>query len=331
MAVDLTAFGIVVGHATDEAGATGLTVVRGIDAPLRGSCCVFGRATGTRELETLRPGHLVNRVDALVLAGGSAYGLAAVDGAMRWLEERRRGFPVTGGVVPIVPAAVIFDLVPLGRFDARPTAEMAYRATEEASASEIPEGCVGVGTGATVGKVAGPRFAMKSGVGCSVESGASGSVAALVCVNALGDVLDGSGAILAGARRGGSFLDTRAAVVGTSSPVHHLGRPAGQNTTLAVLATDAPLSQFEHAQLARAAGAALFRRIAPAGTAFDGDVVFSLGRIAGDRDSAVSLEQQLSLEILAVRALERAIERSVLLALGRDSIPGLADTGRAPS
>src|SRR5205823_10908782 len=129
---DFRALGVAVGHGTDADGATGVTVVRGIDAPLRAGASVFGRATGTRELHSLSVDHLVDRIDAVMLTGGSAYGLDAAAGIMRWMEERGRGFTVPGGVVPIVPAAVIFDLAPLGRFDARPTAAMAYDACESA-------------------------------------------------------------------------------------------------------------------------------------------------------------------------------------------------------
>ena len=126
-------------------------------APMRGACAVFGRATGTRELALLEPGHLVDRVDAVLISGGSAYGLAAADGVMRWLEEQGRGFPVGAGVVPIVPGAVLFDLLPLGRFDARPTPQMGYDACAAAVSHGIGEGSVGAGTGLTVGKALGAR------------------------------------------------------------------------------------------------------------------------------------------------------------------------------
>ena len=144
------ACGVAVGHATDVDGATGCTVIRGIDKPFRCAAHVMGRATGTREIALLDPAHLVDRVDAILLAGGSAYGLDAAAGVMRWMEERSRGFNVGAGVVPIVPAAVIFDLAPLGRFDARPSAQMAYDACESASSDDIREGSIGAGTGATV-------------------------------------------------------------------------------------------------------------------------------------------------------------------------------------
>src|SRR3954471_17949825 len=152
MSADLAALGIAVGHATDRDGATGLTVVRGIDGAFRCASAVIGQATGTRELHAASPFHLVDRVDAVVLTGRSAYGLDATAGAMRWMEERGRGHPVGAGigVVPIIPAAVIFDLAPLGSFAARPTPAMAYQACDTAASSGIAEGSVGAGTGAIV-------------------------------------------------------------------------------------------------------------------------------------------------------------------------------------
>jgi L-aminopeptidase/D-esterase-like protein len=327
--LDFRALGIAVGHATDSAGATGLTIVRGIDAPLRAGAAVFGRAAGTRELHTLTADHLVDRVDALMLTGGSAYGLDAAAGAMRWMEERGRGFPVGGGIVPIVPAAVIFDLAPLGRFDARPTARMAYEACDRASPNEIEEGAVGAGTGATVGKIAGPAQAMKGGIGGAVTTNGSWSVGALAVVNALGDVRDASGRIIAGARAdtGGDrrFLDTArhlATAAATAAPTASRLEPAVPNTTLCVVATTAPLGRVELGQLARAAGAALFRRITPTGTSVDGDVVFALAPMIPPESLG---RAQMAVEALAVEALETAIERAVVTARGREGVPGLAD------
>ncbi|HKN66963.1 MAG TPA: P1 family peptidase [Gemmatimonadaceae bacterium] len=330
MTLDFRAIGIAVGHATDSAGATGLTIVRGIDAPLRAGAAVFGRATGTRELHTLTADHLVDRIDALMLTGGSAYGLDAAAGAMRWMEERGRGFPVRGGIVPIIPAAVVFDLAPLGRFDARPTAQMAYDACERASPNEIEEGSVGAGTGATVGKVAGPERAMKGGFGGAAMTNGSWSVGALAVVNALGDVRDASGRIIAGARAdasgGAPFLDTArqlaAADTAAAPATSRLDPPVPTNTTLCVVATTAPLGRVELGQLARAAGAALFRRITPTGTSVDGDVVFALAPAVPPESLG---RAQMAVEALAVEALERAIERAVVTARGRDGIPGLAD------
>jgi len=311
---DFSAVGLRVGHATDAAGATGVTVIRG-DGAFRAAAAILGRATGTRELDALSPHHLVDRVDAIVLTGGSAYGLGAADGVMRWMEERRRGFDVRVGVVPIVPAAVIFDLAPLGSPLARPTPAMAYDACERAAAV-FEEGSVGAGTGATVGKGAGVERAMKGGVGAHVERAGALAVGAIAVVNALGDVRDGGGAIIAGARAdGGGFADVaRAMAQGAAAGP----RPAAGNTTLAVVATNAALTRLELAQVARASGAALARRITPVGTSFDGDVIFAVGAVEGPAAPAIQVEA------LAVRALEMAIERGVRAAKGRDGVPGLA-------
>lgn len=313
-------FGIAVGHATDAGGATGLTIVRGIDHPLRASAHVLGRATGSRELALLDPSAHNDRIDAIMLTGGSAYGLDAAAGVMRWMEERGRGYAVPGGVVPIVPAAVIFDLAPLGNFDARPTAEMAYRACDSAKTSAIEEGSVGVGTGATVGKVAGPANCMKGGLGIAVAGGAdSGGVmaAAVVVVNSVGHVRDMDGTIIAGPRGpGGKPGDAERAI---SAGARRPEREAAANTTLAVVALNAAFTKVELHQIARAASAAFYRRIGPAGTSFDGDVIFAVAPMEG---AAGTL---LQAEVLAVAALEEAIVRGVTLAKGRDGIPGLAD------
>jgi L-aminopeptidase/D-esterase-like protein len=312
---DWSALGLRVGHYTDSAGATGVSVVRG-DGPFRAAAAVLGRATGTRELDALSPHHLVDRVDAIVLSGGSAYGLGSADGVMKWMEERGRGYDVRVGVVPIVPTAVIFDLGPLGKTSARPTARMAYEACERAEWM-FEEGSVGAGTGATVGKGAGIERAMKGGLGAHVERSGAVVVGALAVVNALGDVRDSAGRIIAGARAdGGGFADVAALIA--QGAAGHPRAPAG-NTTLCVVATNAALSRLELAQVARASEAALSRRITPVGTTYDGDVIFAVGAIEGPAAPAMQIEA------LAVRALEIAIERAVRLAKGRDGVPGLGD------
>lgn len=319
MSADFSAVGLAVGHASDERGATGVTVLRGVTGALRGAACVFGRATGTRELEALSPTHHAGRVDAVMLTGGSAYGLDAAAGVMRWMEERKRGFAIGAGVVPIVPAAVIFDLGPLGTFTARPTPDMAYAACESAQTRDIREGSVGAGTGATVGKAAGPTNAMKGGFGCATRVSGAAAVCAAVVVNALGDVRSADGTIIAGARgKNGEFLDS-AKLMSDYAAAAKAGAVAPQHTTLCVVATNMTLERSELAQLARAAGAALFKRITPVGTSFDGDVVFALCPPDGPRGTLMPLE------INAVAALEEAIERGVRLATGRDGVPGLAD------
>jgi len=318
--------GISVGHWTDLERATGCTVVLGPDGGMRAACAVRGRATGTRELDALNPRHLVDRIDAVLLTGGSAYGLGAADGVMRWLKERGRGLPVgSAGIVPIVPTAVIFDfdLAPGGKADRWPTAEDAYRACGAAS-GEVAEGSVGAGTGATVGKALGPRAAMKGGVGSWAVSGGDIVVGALVVLNAVGNILDGSGAILAGARgAGGKLVDALEHFARGGAPFGAVGGAGGaRNTTLAVVATNATLDRTGLEALANAAGDALARRIVPYGTLFDGDVVFAVST------AAAAPATPLQAEALAALAVPTAVERAVRLARGIGDIPGLGDRAR---
>lgn len=307
-APSLRPFGLAVGHATDKAGGTGCTVIRGISLPFRASCAVLGRATGSRELALLDPGHQNDRVDAILLTGGSAYGLDSAAGVMRWMEREGRGFPIGPGVVPIVPAAVIFDLPYADRFDARPTADMAEAACAEAKSEGIAEGSVGVGTGATVGKIMGLAGAMKGGFAIAVEDRPECSAAAMVVLNAFGDVRDSKGDIIAGARsQDGSYAMTDQ-LLASGGPQRQFGRGAeGHNTTLAVVALSASFDKISLNRIAIAATAAYHRRIAPAGSSFDGDIIFAISPREGP---SASLAQA---EMLAVSALEAAIERAVLL------------------
>jgi L-aminopeptidase/D-esterase-like protein len=294
-------------------------VIRGVDRAFRAAAALLGRASGTRELATVSPEHLVDRVDAVLLTGGSAYGLDAAAGVMRWMEARGRGFPVGAGVVPIVPAATIFDLAPLGRFDARPSPDMAHAACDAAVAA-VEEGSVGAGTGATVGKALGADRAMKGGLGASVVWAGPGAVGALAVVNAFGDVRDAAGTILAGARGPQGFADVARHVADGVAAPERFGDVALQNTTLAFVATNVALDRQVLAQLARAATGALYRRITPVGTTFDGDTVFAACPLDGGPPAPA-----VQLEALGVRALEEAVERAVRLAVGRDGVPGLAD------
>lgn len=299
--------GIVVGHITDIEGATGCTVLRGAHGPFRCGVHVLGRATGTRELALLDPAHLVDRVDAILLAGGSAFGLDAAAGVMHWMEERGRGFPVGAGVVPIVPAAVIFDLAPLGHFQARPTPDMAYEACEQATTEDVLEGSLGAGTGATVGKISGPAFAMKGGLGAGHADAGDVHVRALAVVNAFGDVRDGAGHIIAGARESDHrWHDTARVLARTGGDVPLFDDLAGRSTTLCVVSTNVALDRVALSSLARAASAALYRRITPVATAYDGDVVFATAPIARGVTAPPA-----QVEALAVLALEMAIERAV--------------------
>jgi L-aminopeptidase/D-esterase-like protein len=310
--------GLLVGHWTHPSGATGCSVVLAPPGGMRAAAALRGRATGTRELDALDPRHLVGHADAILLTGGSAFGLGAADGVMRWLRERGRGFPVRPELaVPIVPAAVIFDLGNTGGEPLWPGPD-AGAAACDAAGTEVPEGSVGVGAGATVGKVAGIARAMKGGVGTWAAGAGDIVVAALVVTNAVGDIRDARGAILAGARdeRGG-FLDGQrylaqgGAPFGAAPPVRH-------NTTLAVVATNAALDKLALEALARAGSDALARRITPYGTLFDGDVVFAVSTAAHRPASP------LQAEALAAEVVPEALERAVRLARGTALTPGLA-------
>lgn len=303
--------GLLVGHATDEDARTGCTVVLG---PFRAACHIQGLATGTRELDALSTLHLVPRVDALLLTGGSAHGLAAADGVMGWLRDRGRGFDVGVSRVPIVPAAVIFDLG-VGRADRWPDAAMG-RAACDAAGGDVAEGAVGAGTGATVGKLLGPDGAAAGGLGTSSAAIGPYTVGALAVVNALGDVRDADGRIIAGARdASGAFVDAEAGLRAVWPEVAAPGQPdppgpvAGTNTTLAVVATNAPLDRTALEKLARAASAALVRRITPAGTQFDGDITFALS--TAEAVESVAPPRLMALAAAATHTLERAIQRAV--------------------
>lgn len=314
-------FGISVGHASDDVGVTGCTVIRATDVALHASAFAFGRATASREVALLDPWASNSRIDAVLLTGGSAYGLDAAAGVMRWMEERGRGYPIAGGVVPIVPVAGVFDLAPLGSFSARPTARMAYDACDRATSGGWAEGSVGAGTGCTVGKHFGPAYAMKGGFGVGLAGPMTAdagevSACALAAVNAVGHVRDlTSNAIIAGARNpGGGIADSEAAGYARGFFADPLA-----NTTISLVALNRSYSKVDLYRIARAASAAHARRIGPAGTSFDGDVVFAVCPVAAPPGDT------LRAELVATAALEEAIVRGVRLARGRDGIPGLAD------
>ncbi|MBI4571489.1 MAG: P1 family peptidase, partial [Chloroflexi bacterium] len=266
--------GIKVGHWTNRRAATGCTVVLCPPAGAVGGVDVRGGAPGTRETELLRPGMLVQRVHAVVLAGGSAFGLDAAGGVMRYLEEREIGFAFGGAHVPLVPAGVIFDLG-IGRASVRPDAEAGYRAAAAARGGRVAQGSVGAGTGATVARAVGLERCLKGGVGTASARGPEGLIAgALAVVNATGDVVDpDSGRRIAGPRAaGGGLLDGWAiARAGeTAAPA------AGEHTTLAVVATNARLSKEQTNRLASLAHDGFARAIRPVHTMTDGDTVFAL-------------------------------------------------------
>jgi len=314
--LDLTAFGLAVGHATDPAGVTGCTVVRGVDGPFRCAASLLGRASGTRELAVGSPDHLVDRADAILLTGGSAYGLDAAAGVMRWMEERGRGYPVGVGVVPIVPAAVLFDLG-VGDARARPTPDMAYAACDAASPHLGPDaqGSVGAGTGATVGKVLGMDRAMKGGIGsASVRLDGGLVVGALVAVNAFGDVRDERGAVLAGPRlEDGTLGDTVELLPEAAARMRW-----GENTTLGIVATNARLTKPQANKVAQMAHDGLARSIEPVHTTVDGDIVFAAS--VGVVEAVVDV-----VGAWGARAMRGAILRAVRAAKGVPGIPSVSE------
>lgn len=300
--------GLRVGHADDAGARTGCTVVLG---PFRGAVAVRGMATGTRELDALDPSHVVPRCDAILLTGGSAFGLGAADGVMAWLEERGRGFPTSAARVPIVPAAVLYDLA-VGDGSVRPGPAMGRAAVEAAHEGPVEEGPVGAGRGATVGKLRGGGTGDPSGIGSRADDRDGPAVGALAAVNAFGDVVDAGGRILAGARDDdGGFLDTDRALREGVEPAGFGGAP-GENTTLAVVATDAPLDRTALGVVARQAADGLARRVRPAATPFDGDVVFALSTAEEGRPTTPIEVTRVA--VRAARALEEAVERAVRLA-----------------
>jgi L-aminopeptidase/D-esterase-like protein len=293
--------GIKVGHYTDLIAATGCTVVlceQGATAGVE----VRGAAPGTRETDLLRPGHLVQEIHAVLLAGGSAFGLDAASGVMKYLEEQGCGFDTGVSKVPIVPAAILFDLA-LGDPSVRPDAQAGYQACLAASAGPVHEGNVGAGTGATVGKLLGMGQAMKGGVGTASERIGEGiTVGAVVAVNCFGDVVDWrTGETLAGARKpGGGYLNTAEAIKGNLTPT----ALAFTNTTIGVLATDARLTKEEANRVAQLAGNGYAYAIRPT-TMLDGDTLFVIS--TGDRRSDVSAVGAAGAEIVA-EAIARAVK-----------------------
>jgi L-aminopeptidase/D-esterase-like protein len=268
--------GLQVGHAQDFEAVTGCTVVLAQEGAV-GGVDQRGGAPGTRETDLLRPMHLVEKVHAVLLTGGSAFGLAAADGVVRWLEENNIGFEVGVTHVPIVPAAVLFDLT-VGRADVRPDAAMGYAACQNAiSETTIPAmGSIGAGAGATVGNILGPQARMKGGLGTvAIELGAGLLVGALIAVNCFGDVIDPeSGQILAGARKlpDGSFADTMQILKQGSGS---FANPGG-HTIIGVVATNATLTKEAANKVAQMAQDGLARVVRPAHTMFDGDTIFAL-------------------------------------------------------
>jgi L-aminopeptidase/D-esterase-like protein len=308
--------GIRVGHASNFDALTGCTAIL-CEAGAVGGVDIRGSASETSSIDTLQPGHITGQVHGIVLSGGSAFGLETASGVRHYLEQRGAGFRVGRSVVPIVPGAVLFDL-DIGKAGIRPTREMGESAAAAATADPVKEGAVGAGTGATVGKIFGIRQAMKSGVGSGlVELKGSVLVAALVVVNAFGDVRDpATGKLIAGARRTPESMelaDTEAVMkAGGLRDVFER-----RNTTLAVVATNARLSKVEAGKLAEVAGLGVARTIYPVYTMFDGDTTFALS--LGDARADVN-----TLGVAAAEAVAQAVVRAVRNAPSTGGVPGLA-------
>ena len=315
--------GIEVGHFTDTRRPTGCTVVMAREGAVAG-VDVRGAAPGTRETDLLHPSNLVDKVHAIMLAGGSAWGLEAATGAVRWLEERGVGLDVAVGRLPIVPAAVLFDLL-VGDMRIRPDAAAGYAACAAASSADPAEGNVGAGAGAVVGKVFGIQHAMKGGVGTASITVDGVTVGALIACNALGDVIDpDTGHVMAGARTddGRGMRDTRRALLRGQPPQPLL---AGTNTTIGVVATDAILTKVQAHRLAIAAHDGLARSINPVHTMSDGDTLFSLGTGRAGKSLGMMVLATMAAEATA-RATVRAVQaaRSVTTAEGL-YLPAMAD------
>jgi L-aminopeptidase/D-esterase-like protein len=311
--------GIKVGHAHNLEARTGCSVVLCKREGAVAGVDVRGAAPGTRETDLLEPGNLVERVHAILLTGGSVFGLDAACGVVRWLEERGVGFDVGVAHVPIVPAAVIFDLA-VGDASVRPCSSMGYDACERASSDAVEEGQVGVGAGAMVGKILGIGMASAGGVAtASIKLTSGVTVGAIVVVNSFGDIIDpANGRILAGARspKGRGWLDTQRAIESaiftqsdkkSKKPLPPRAFSAIENTTLAVVATDARLTKAEARKVAVMAHDGMARAIKPIHTMFDGDTIFALS--TGKLQSDVTTIGSVAADLIA-RAIVRAARLS---------------------
>ena len=328
--------GIRVGHHTLTERPTGCTVVLVDGQGAVGGISQRGGAPGTRETDLLRTSNLVERVNAIVLSGGSAFGLDVAQGVVTYLEEKGIGFPTAAGVVPIVPAAILFDLGFGGDPKIRPSADCGYKAATSATTGAVAEGSVGAGAGATVGKLGGVdalrggsgdrRSPMKGGVGsASIALGNGLVVAALAAVNAVGDIIDPqSGQVVAGVRNADGTLADIRKLLRAGTPLAP-PRP-GENTTIAVVATNARLTKEQVNRVALMADDGLARAINPAHTPGDGDTVFALatGSLQGEANVTV-------VGALAAEALSEAIVRAVAQATGAAGFPSARDVGSVPA
>jgi L-aminopeptidase/D-esterase-like protein len=314
--------GIEVGHFTDTRRPTGCTVVIARDGAI-GGVDVRGAAPGTRETDLLAPTNLVDRVHGILLAGGSAWGLDAASGVVQWLEEQGVGYPVGSARLPLVPGAVLFDLM-VGDASIRPDAAAGYRACELASTKAPAEGNVGAGTGAAVGKVFGIERAMKGGIGTASVTVEGITVGALIACNALGDVVDPETMqVIAGARtrNGKSLVDTRRALLRGEPPKPLL---AGTNTTIGVIATDAVITKVQATRLATMGHDGLARSINPVHTMSDGDTLFMLGTGRAGKSPGMMVLGTMVAEAVAL-AVVRAARAAQSITAGKLHLPAASD------
>lgn len=307
--------GIRVGHLSDYKALTGCTVVL-CEAGAVAGADIRGSASGTEEFDVMNPLHVTDKIHAVVLSGGSAFGLETASGVRRYLERKSVGFKFGNHVIPIVPAAILFDLG-IGESHRHPTREMGEAAAAAATSNVVEEGSVGAGTGATVGKMLGMKNAMKGGIGTFTVALPGGVlVSALVAVNALGDVRDPrTGSIVAGAR---TAPDSRAFADGEKLILQEKGVLSGpSNTTLAIVATNARLDKVGATKLAQQAGLGIARTIFPVNTSVDGDLVFALS--LGSESAGLDM-----LGAAAARAVAEAVLRAVRSAKSLGGVPGLA-------
>lgn len=313
--------GILVGHASRRDSLTGCTVIL-CEAGAVGGIDIRGSATGSTEWQVLAPDHVTDRIHGICLAGGSAFGLEAASGVRNYLARKGVGFATRAGVVPLVPGAILYDLG-LAKPGTHPDRDLGEAAAKAATSGPVAEGNAGAGMGASVGKLFGMDRAMKAGVGTAgveLEGPYAGvKVAALAAVNAFGDILDPrTGRILAGARRAADrreFADTAASLMRGAHRAQ-AARQQGQNTTLAVVATNARLNKVEATKLAQMANAGFARAVSPAWTMFDGDVTFAISLGAQPCDLA-------ALGSAAALALSEAIARAARLSAPSGGLPGL--------
>ena len=321
--------GIKVGHHTLTERPTGCTVILVDGEGVAGGVSQRGGAPGTRETDLLEPLNMVDKVNAVVLAGGSAYGLEAATGTVRWLEERAIGWRVRTGVVPIVPSAILIDLSFGGDSKVRPSADCGYKAAQGASYAPVAEGNVGAGAGATVGKIDGGGRSMKGGIGSASITLPNGLVVgAIVAVNAAGDIIDPqTNQVVAGMRTedGRRLADARK-LIRTGELGRRVNPRPGENTSIGLVATNARLSKTEVNRVALMADDGFARAINPSHTTGDGDTLFALATGRWDGEASVTV-----IGTLAAEAMAEAIVRAVSKAETLGGVPSAKELGTVPA